>query len=129
MPGRIGGPTAGDGRPLNGVPQELPEDTPWRWARHAERANLRLDVSSVAGSSVAFVRQTAAEHTAGAVRAELARRRISGRQLARDLGWKHSTVSRRLNGESRWQVDELVAVASYLDIPVTDLLPEPERAA
>lgn len=74
------------------------------------------------------MRQTAAEHTAGAVRAELARRRISGRKLATDLGWKRASVSRRINGQSRWQVDELVTLAVYLDLPITAFLPDQDAA-
>ena len=73
--------------------------------------------------------QTPAELTAGAVRAELARRRITGRQLARSLGWSFTTTARRLNGSSPFDIDELDAVARFLGLAVTDLLPPVERAA
>lgn len=73
--------------------------------------------------------QTPATVTAGAVRAELARRRITGRKLAADLGWSKTTTARRLNGEYPLTVDELVAVAHYLDLPVTALLPADARGA
>lgn len=66
--------------------------------------------------------QTTAELTAGAVRAELARRRISGRAMARALGWSHGTTSRRLSGSSPFDIDELAAVASFLGIPTSALL-------
>lgn len=72
--------------------------------------------------------QTTTELTAGAVRAELARRRISGRELGREIGWSLGTTSRRLNGLSPMTVDELTAVASFLGVPVTTLLP-PEPAS
>lgn len=73
--------------------------------------------------------QTATERTAAAVRAELARRKISGSDLALTLGWSRTTTWRRLNGSSPWGVDDLSAVASYLGVPVAALLPEREAAA
>lgn len=73
--------------------------------------------------------QTAAERTAAAVRAELARRRITGRALARELSWGHSFVNRRLLGITPFRVDELHAVAAHLGVAVTDLMPVAEDAA
>jgi transcriptional regulator with XRE-family HTH domain len=75
------------------------------------------------------MRQTPAEQVAGAVRAELARRRISGRKLAEGLGWSFTTTARRLNGSSPFDIDELVAVAAFLDVHVGDLLPQQSAAA
>lgn len=72
--------------------------------------------------------QTTAELTAGTVRAELARRRISGRELARALGWSLSTTARRLSGTHPFDVDELAAVADYLGVPVSTLLPQRSAA-
>ena len=68
--------------------------------------------------------QRPAERTAGAVRAELARRRITGRQLARDLGWPHTNLNRRLTGETPFRVDELHTIANHLGVPVATLLTE-----
>lgn len=68
--------------------------------------------------------QTATARTAGAVRAELARRKITGRDLATALGWSVTTTWRRLNGTNPFDVDELDAVARHLGIPIADLLPE-----
>lgn len=67
--------------------------------------------------------RSAGERTAGAVRAELARRRISGRELAQSLGWSIGMTARRLRGECSFDIDELAAVADYLDVPLMDLLP------
>lgn len=69
------------------------------------------------------------EYTAATVRAELARRQISGRKLADDLGWPISTTSRRLKGTYPFTIPELVAVADYLALPLTDLLPDGQAAA
>ena len=71
--------------------------------------------------------QTTAELTAGAVRAELARRRISGRAMARALGWSHGTTSRRLSGSSPFDIDELAAVAAFLGVPTSALLVDAGR--
>lgn len=75
------------------------------------------------------MRQTPAEHVAGAVRAELARRQITGRQMARELGWSFTTTARRLNGSSPLDIDELAAVASFLGVSISDLLPQQATAA
>lgn len=74
--------------------------------------------------------QTPAQQTAGAVRAELARRRISGREMARELGWSFTTTSRRLSGSSPFDIDELAAVAAFLGMSVSQLFTDaPERVA
>lgn len=80
-----------------------------------------------------LVAQTASSSTAQAepldtsvasnVRAEMARRKASGRDLAIALGWSERTVRRRLAGDSPFTVDELTAVARYLRVPAADLLP------
>ena len=66
--------------------------------------------------------RSAGERTAGAVRAELARRRISGRELAQGLGWSVGMTARRLRGECAFDVDELAAVADFLGITPADLI-------
>jgi len=73
--------------------------------------------------------QSAGQLTAGAVRAELARRQISGRALGRAVGWSLGTTSRRLNGQSPMTVDELHAVARFLGVSPAELIPgrSPER--
>jgi len=55
---------------------------------------------------------------AAEVRAHLARRRISGRQAAFALGWKQPYISRRLSGEIPFDVNDLVAIADLLGVPV-----------
>ena len=55
---------------------------------------------------------------------ELARRRISGRELARALGWSAPTTWRRLSGVLPFDIDELAAVARFLEMPLGDLLPD-----
>lgn len=68
--------------------------------------------------------QTTTERLAANLRAELARRKISGRQLSVALDWKPSNTSRRLSGRQPLSVDELTQVAAYLEVPLTDLLGE-----
>lgn len=58
----------------------------------------------------------------------MARRKVTGRELAGALGWSVTTTWRRLNGSHPFNVDELAAVAAYLNIPISDLLPEREAA-
>lgn len=67
--------------------------------------------------------RTITDSTASAVRAELARRRLSGRDLAKARDWSERTVRRRLAGEVPFTVDELTEVARYLEVSPADLLP------
>lgn len=71
--------------------------------------------------------QTPAERTAAAVRAELGRQRITGRGLARELGWAFNTTSRRLSGQYPFDVDELAQVARYLGVPITTLIADDDE--
>lgn len=61
------------------------------------------------------------------VRAHLAARRLKGSDLADVLGVSHSTMYRRLAGESAWPVDVVEAAAAFLEVPVESLFAE--RAA
>jgi transcriptional regulator with XRE-family HTH domain len=75
------------------------------------------------------VNQTPAERTAAAVRARLAWRKISGRKLARDLGWNPTNTSRRINGKVPFSINELTAVADYLDVPLVSLVRPDDNVA
>lgn len=56
------------------------------------------------------------------VRVAMARRRISGVALANRLGKAQPWISRRLRGDVAFDLDDLEAVASALDVPVETLL-------
>lgn len=58
------------------------------------------------------------------IRAEMARRRLSQTELAGVLGISQTAVSRRLSGDTRFSVDELLKVAGWLGVPAASLLPE-----
>lgn len=59
------------------------------------------------------------------LRGEMARQRRRQVDLAAVLSMSQAAVSRRLSGETPLDVDELYAVASWLDLPITDLMPQP----
>ena len=63
------------------------------------------------------------EQVAEEIRALLARRRISGRELARRMGASHSWVNFRLTGAQPMTLDDLQRFAEFLNVEVTDLLP------
>lgn len=63
------------------------------------------------------------------IRALMARRRISGRQLATQLGVSPSWISYRLTGAQPFDVNDLHLIAVALGVGVHDLLPPPEIAA
>lgn len=62
------------------------------------------------------------EAVAHAVREAMARKKISGRALADQLGVPQSVFSRRMTGEVAFTVDELAEIATALDEPLADLL-------
>ncbi|MFC7275275.1 helix-turn-helix domain-containing protein [Paractinoplanes rhizophilus] len=62
------------------------------------------------------------EAVARAVREAMARKKISGRALADQLGMPQSVFSRRMTGEVAFTVDELAAIAAELEEPLTGLL-------
>lgn len=66
--------------------------------------------------------QTVGERTAANIRAELARRKLSGRDLARACGWPTTTTWRRINGDVPLTVDELAAAAEFFRMPVEELM-------
>lgn len=51
------------------------------------------------------------------------RERIPQRKVAEVLDIHQASLSKKLRGERNWTMDELLAVARFLDVPVTDLLP------
>ncbi len=71
----------------------------------------------------------AASRAAENLRAELGRRRLSGRELSRLMGAPAASVNRWCSGATPMSLDVLVRVAGALEIPVTVLLEGTERAA
>lgn len=53
----------------------------------------------------------------------MARRRISGVKLAEGIGRAQQYVSRRLNGDVAFDLDDLEKIAVVLDVTLPDLLP------
>ncbi len=54
------------------------------------------------------------EQVAEEIRVQLARRRVSGRKLARELGWTAPYLSRRMNGRQSFTVEDLDAISRFL---------------
>jgi transcriptional regulator with XRE-family HTH domain len=65
---------------------------------------------------------------AGEVRAWLARRQLSGRSVAQQLGMTEIYLNRRLRGAVPFNVVDLTAIARLLDVPVTVFFDVPEGA-
>lgn len=68
--------------------------------------------------------QSAHEAVAAEVRAEMGRQRLTGRAIARRLGWSDFYISRRLRGEVPFNINELAALAAVLEVPVTAFIPD-----
>jgi transcriptional regulator with XRE-family HTH domain len=64
------------------------------------------------------------EHVAEEIRVLLARRKMSATQLAHITGIKQSSLSRRMTGETAFDMDDLERIADALGVAVTDLMPQ-----
>lgn len=64
------------------------------------------------------------ELVAAEVRAEVARQRISQTRLAEHLSISQAGISRRLSGDTPFDLNELTAVAKFLGVPVSHFLQE-----
>jgi transcriptional regulator with XRE-family HTH domain len=62
--------------------------------------------------------------TAANIRAALARRRMSGRELAVQLDRSPMWVQRRAAGETPITINDLQEISAALDLPMSALLPE-----
>lgn len=58
----------------------------------------------------------------GEVRACMARSRRTQGDLAEALGVSQPQVSARLAGRVDWSIDELAAVSTWLDVPLSELI-------
>ena len=68
------------------------------------------------------------EMVSAEVRAEAARRRVTGARLAHALDLSPMSMSRRMNGHQPFTVGELAAIADELHVPIVRLLPTDGRA-
>lgn len=66
---------------------------------------------------------TPAALTGANVRAEMARRGVSQTTLAQRIGMSQAQVSKRLRGVIAFDINELAAVADFLNVPLALLLP------
>ena len=66
--------------------------------------------------------QPADAAVSAAIRSHLAYRRLTQADLADALGISQTQVSARMRGEVRWTVNDLYAVAAWLDVAPASLL-------
>lgn len=79
----------------------------------------------IAGMTTSTVRAAKLrEGVAEEIRVLLARKRMSGSALAHEIGQSQSYVSRRLNGSTAFDLDDLEQIARVLEVSVTALLPK-----
>jgi len=69
------------------------------------------------------------ESVTAEIRAEMARRRITGRQLAASLGWSAQHLSRRMTGAVAWSTDEIEQAALMLGVPLAELVSPNSQAS
>jgi transcriptional regulator with XRE-family HTH domain len=73
--------------------------------------------------------ETLSAQVAEEIRAMLARRRVSGRELARRLAVSSPWVSNRLTGHQEIGLNDLERIADALDVEVAELLPLDDQPA
>lgn len=71
--------------------------------------------------------QTLSDYAAGEIRATLARRQLTGKELASKLGVSRSWISYRLTGTTEIGLNDLQRIAAALDLEIADLLPAPAQ--
>lgn len=59
---------------------------------------------------------------AAQVRALMAARRLTGKELGVELNLSAAAISRRLYGDGAFSLDEIETVADWLGVPVTDII-------
>lgn len=74
------------------------------------------------------VTTTNREAFASEVRALMGRHRVSQARLAVALGMSQSALSRRLNGDQPFDIDDLFKIAEHFGTEVGALLPSPKSA-
>lgn len=60
------------------------------------------------------------------IRVWLARRRLSARQAAFQLGWTQGYIAKRMTGRQPFDVADLAALAELLEVPVSAFFPDLE---
>jgi transcriptional regulator with XRE-family HTH domain len=69
------------------------------------------------------------QRVAEEIRVLLARRRLTATELARMTGMTQRSISRRITGEKKIDVDDLQRIADALDVDLYDLLPARARTS
>lgn len=64
------------------------------------------------------------EQVAAEVRAEMARQRLTLRDVAGKIGMVHTSLHRRLTGKIPFDVGELARMADVLNVPVIQFFPD-----
>jgi len=77
---------------------------------------------SVARAETVSLQDEVREIVASNLRALMARRRVTATHMAKELGVSQPSMSRRLNGQQALDVEELVWLADYFEVPVATLL-------
>jgi transcriptional regulator with XRE-family HTH domain len=69
--------------------------------------------------------QTSQDAIAENVRVAKARRRKSDLAIAEGVGMSRSAFNDRMNGRAKFQIDEVIAIAAFLEVSVDELLTLP----
>lgn len=67
--------------------------------------------------------QTLSDYAAGEIRAILARRQLTGKELAQQIGVSRSWISYRLTGTTEIGLNDLQQIAAALEVDISALLP------
>lgn len=76
--------------------------------------------NNLVGYSVPHMTESAAERARERIRAEMAKKRLSQRDVAGILNWSQSRVSKNLNAHIELGVDDLAGLCFAVGIPLTE---------
>ncbi|MFC7450503.1 helix-turn-helix domain-containing protein [Rhodococcus daqingensis] len=68
--------------------------------------------------------EAAARGSTDAIRRRMRTAGVTQRQLAKAIGISRSTMRRRLNGEREMRAADVLKIARFLEVPLTDLIPD-----
>jgi hypothetical protein len=101
--------------------------------------NIQVSLTTEAGSVIELqppawvvkirLSEASSEIVSENIRAWMARKRVTGEQLAATLGQSQSVTSKRIRAAVAWDLDELLIVAKALGVELTALLAGIEQLA
>jgi hypothetical protein len=117
-------------RPMPGQPRN---PTIWAWGYLSSAVEWRTmnECRAILAGLREGIEMTRSTHTDivnARIRGVLAEKKVAATAASAAIGLAETGVSKRLRGQVRWTIDELLELAKFLDVPLSQLVPEPTPA-